>query len=240
MTLAEFERRAQQAFHEIPPRFREGVTGVRVHPHSEPHLTLPDVYTLGECRSETFPSEYGGAGDVASVVHLYYGSFVRVAEREPEWDWDYEVWETVTHEVQHHLEFLASEDALERRDYVEDQNFARREGVSFDPFFFREGTPVAEHAFEVDGDIFLERVVEPRPRAGGAPLAVQWRGRRVVVPCPDPLGDVHFMSVPVLATGAGEVILVLRRRRGWWATLRALVQQIPLDVQHSEAGVDAG
>lgn len=240
MELREFEQYARQAFHEIPPRFREGVAGVRVHARAVSHPTLPDVYTLGECRSETFPSEYGGAGDVASVVHLYHGSFARVAELDSDWDWEYEVWETVTHEVQHHLEFLASEDALERRDYMEDQNFARREGVPFDPFFFREGAPVADDTYEVDGDIFVERRMENRGTAGGAPFTVQWQGRRAVVPRPGPLGDVHFVTVPSLSTEAGDVVLVLTRRRGWLDALRGFLRGVSLDVRHSVSHVDAG
>ena len=34
-------------------------------------------------------------------------------------------------------------------DRAEDQNFARREGVPFDPFFFRDGEAIEPGAYEV-------------------------------------------------------------------------------------------
>ncbi|MDQ3557568.1 MAG: metallopeptidase family protein, partial [Gemmatimonadota bacterium] len=144
VNFRDFDRRAREIFDGIPPDFREGVDGIDVRPDAVPHPALPEIYTLGECLTEHYPSEFGGPGEVLSTVVLYHGSFRRLAELDPEWDWEQELWETVTHEVRHHLESLAADDALEVQDYAEDQNFARREGASFDPFFYRQGVRVEE------------------------------------------------------------------------------------------------
>ena len=152
MDFRDFERRADDIFREIPEEFKHGIDGLRVVRRAEVHPELPGIYTLGECRSEFYPSDFGGPGDVHSLVYLYYGSFLELARRSDDWDWEGELWETITHEVRHHLESLASDDALEVQDYAEDQNFARREGRPFDPFFFQHGDRLDERTFYVDGD----------------------------------------------------------------------------------------
>ncbi len=216
MTYEEFERRAEEVFEEVPPDFREGVDGLRVERKAERHPTLPEVYTLGECLTETYPTEYGGAGEVRSFVVLYYGSFLRLSRMEEEWDWEEEIWETVTHEIRHHLESLALEDDLEVRDYADDQNFARREGLEFDPFFHRSGEPAGPGAWTVDGDVFLERAVS----APGEPVEVEWKERVFRFPAPSPLGDVHFATLEGVPGPRGELVAVLVRRRGVWESLR--------------------
>ena len=51
-------------------------------------------------------------------INLYYGSFAALAEQEDwtEEDWEDELWETFAHEFTHHMEGLAGERGLERRD----------------------------------------------------------------------------------------------------------------------------
>lgn len=222
MTFAEFERRAHEVFDAIPPEYRSGVDGLAVERRAVPHPDLPEVYTLGECLTETYPTEWGGAGEVRSIVMLYYGSFLRLSRLEEEWDWEEEIWETVTHEVRHHLESLAQDDELEVRDYADDQNFARREGVEFEPFFFRSGEPVAPGVWEVSGDVFVEREVAPEQASRGA-VPVEWEGRTLSVPVPSPLGDVHFVTLEDVFGPKGDVVVVLVRRRGAWESLRAML-----------------
>ncbi|HEX2187617.1 MAG TPA: metallopeptidase family protein [Longimicrobiaceae bacterium] len=222
MTFAEFERRAHEVFDGIPPEYREGVDGLAVERRAVAHPELPEVYTLGECLTETYPTEWGGAGEVRSVVVLYYGSFLRLSRMEEEWDWEEEIFETVTHEVRHHLESLALEDDLEVRDYADDQNFARREGAPFEPLFFRSGEPLGPGAWEVSGDVFLEREIRPGDAPPGAAVSIEWEGRTLAVPVPDPLGDVHFVTLEDVPAPKGDLVVVLRRRRGPWESLRAL------------------
>lgn len=235
MDFVTFRRRAHEIFDGIPPEYREGVDGLEVTRSAPPHPSLPDVFTLGECKSEYYPSEFGGAGEVRSIVVLHYGSFLALSRMDEGWDWEDELWETVTHEIRHHLESLASEDALEEIDYAEDQNFARREGESFDPFFFRSGEKRAPGVFEVDRDLFVEREVDARRFGGPEPLTVTWPGGEVSVPWPERLGDVHFVRVSGAGEEPGELFVVLIRRRGAWASLRALLANAPLEVLESEA-----
>ncbi|MEJ2185111.1 MAG: metallopeptidase family protein [Gemmatimonadota bacterium] len=185
MDFKEFERRARRVWDEIPAEFREGVDGLVVERDPEPHPTLPGTYTLGECVTEAYPSEYDGPDNVRSIVVLYYGSFRGVAADDPEFDWAYEIWETVTHEIRHHLESLADEDDLEEVDYAADENFKRLAGRPFDPEFYRSGEQTAPGIFEVEQDVFMEITypadAEPRER-GSAPRADACHAGRRVLP----------------------------------------------------------
>lgn len=218
MDFHHFERRAQEIFAEIPAQYREGIDGLEVTRETVAHPSLPDIYTLGECKTEQYPSEFGGAGEVRSIVAIYYGSFLALSRLDDEWDWEGELFETVTHEVRHHLESLAIEDELEEIDYAEDQNFARREGEPFDPSFYRYGMRRAEREWEVDGDFFLEIPVGPDAET----VEVNWRDRiaRVAVPA-EGEGD-RFVLIEEWSEEF-DVVAVLLRRRGWLSWLRGLL-----------------
>jgi predicted Zn-dependent protease with MMP-like domain len=238
MNYEEFSRRAHRIFDDIPPEYREGVDGLEVTRRTAFHPTLPEVYTLGECLSEFYPTDFGGAGEVRSRVVLYYGSFLALSRTRDDWDWEEELFETVMHEVRHHLESLAQEDALEEMDYAEDQNFARREGESFDPFFFHSGHAVAPGIFEVDGDLFVERPIDARTFERERELAVELNGDTVRVPLPAELGDVHYLNVTdAPGEGSGEVFVVLVRRRGPMEWLRRLLGGRSLTILETEVKV---
>lgn len=228
MDFQTFERTAHEMFDSIPAEYREGVDGLIVERKAESHPSLPEVFTLGECRSEYYPSEFGGPGEVLSMVVLHYGSFLELSRREEEWDWDGELWETITHEVRHHLESLAAEDALEVQDYAEDQNFARREGERFEPLYFRSGERLGDGVYSVDGDVFVEMEMTEPELLAVPELRVRWAGGERVVPRPERLGDIHFVRVGELGRGesgsshGGELFAVLVRRRGAWSWLRDL------------------
>jgi hypothetical protein len=222
MDFTEFHAVAHQMFDSIPAEYREGVDALEVDRATVAHPTLPDVYTLGECKSEAFPTEFGGAGVVLSVVVLYYGSFVALSRLDDQFDWEHEIWETITHEVQHHLEALADDDTLEEFDYAADQNFARREGERFDPFFYRAGIARGEGAWEVDGDLFLEANAG-RAGASREPVTVEWEGHSYPVPTPaEGIPDVHFARVAERADRPGDVYAVVVRPRGMLGWVGAL------------------
>lgn len=221
MKFAEFERRAREIFDEIPPELRHGVAYLQVSREAVEHPELPDVYTLGECATGEYDVETGAGDEIRSGVHLYYGSFLALSRLYDDFDWEGELWETVTHEVRHHRESAAGEDDLEEMDYAEDENFRRREGEPFDPLFFRAGDPAGPDRWEVDGDLFIERTLDAREFAALAELRVKVGGAEHVVPRPADLGDVHFIYLLDLCTDDGDVALVLIRRRGAWESLRA-------------------
>ena len=135
-------------------------------------------------------SEFGSPETTRSRVVLYWGSFQAVASSDPEFDWEGEIWETLTHELRHHLESLASDDALEGVDYAMEQEFRRFGGQPFDPFYYRRGDDLGDGLFRVEGRFYLERVDE-----GGVPVVFEWERERWTVPAPDPLLDVNFLLV---------------------------------------------
>ena len=231
MTFQEFEARAREVFADIPPEYREGVDGLVVERRTAFHPTLPEIYTLGECVTENYPTEFGGPGEVRSFVVLYYGSFLALSARGEGWDWEEEIFETVTHEVRHHLESLARDDALEVLDWVEDQNFRRREGEPFDPLFYRGGEEVEPGAWEVAGDLFVERELS----GGEAWADFALEGRSFRVAAPGEPADVHFVTLEDLSDEAGDVVLVLHRRRGTWERLRAALTGRGPGVAHAFA-----
>ncbi len=226
----DFETLAWQYWDEIPRQYREGIDGLVIERDARAHPTLPEVYTLGECLTETYPSEYGGPDTIRSAVVLYYGSFLRVSRQDSEFDWEEELWETLTHELQHHLESLANEAALEALDYAMDENFKRLEGEPFDPLFYRSGTRVAEDLWRVERDIFLERQFRAVEEVGvrephGVRIRFGWHGEHYEVLLSGEAGDITFIWIEEgLERGPGEeVYLVLVRRHGVLAALRALL-----------------
>jgi hypothetical protein len=224
MRFEEFERRAREMFDSIPEQYRHGVEYLVVSKEAVPHPDVPEVYVLGECATGEYDLGLDAPGETRSGVHLYYGSFRQLAKQEEGFDWEGELWETIAHEILHHRESMAGEDALEDMDYAEDENFKRREGQPFDPFFYRVGEPVGEGAWEVDGDLFLEREMDAGAFARTAEVDVEIEGEAVRVPLPDTLGDVHYVYLDGLFEDgdAGEVALVLVRRRGALESVRSL------------------
>lgn len=229
MTFDEFERRAREIFDGIPPELREGVAYLQVSRETVAHPTLPDVFTLGECATGEIDADRSG-------VHLYYGSFLELSRLYDEFDWEGELWETVTHEVRHHRESAAGEDDLEEMDYAEDENFKRREGEPFDPLFFRAGDPAGPGHWRVDGDLFIEREMDAREFEALAELRVEVEGGEVVVPRPEELGDVHFIYPLELCGEEHDVALVLVRRRGAWESLRGFFSGAEPEVLETEIG----
>lgn len=222
MKFEEFERFAYEAYDEIPEEYRAGVDGLVVRRDAVAHPELPGVYTLGECLTEEHLSDYGSADTTRSVIALYWGSFRQLSRKNPDFDWEEEAWETLTHELRHHLESLAGDDALEGVDYAADETFKRLEGESFDPWYWQHGDVVAPGVYRVEGAWYLEQEWEPEELARAQEIDFLWQGVRYRVPAPDELGDVHFVLVDELPDAEGEVELVLVRRRGWWQSVKRL------------------
>src|SRR5881398_1585976 len=123
---------------EVPAEYADGIVAIEVSPKVMPHPRRGDVYTLGEC----MPLEWSGNGaDLQSRVVLYHGSFAALA-RLGDFDWRAEAWETLTHELRHHLEWRAHVSRLEAYDWAAEENFKRHEGQPFDPLFYRSGESV--------------------------------------------------------------------------------------------------
>jgi len=192
---------------DVPPAYLDGVMAVEVSPKSLPHPVRGDVYTLGEC----IPLEWSGSGaDLQSRIVLYHGSFTALA-RLGDFDWRDEAWETLTHELRHHLEWRANAAALEAYDWAAEENFKRHEGEPFDPAFYRSGERIDARIWKVDDDLFIEKDRRVRRAAGDE---VVWHGTRYRVPVPaaDPRAEMFLTLQGLAEPPPGEAVLVLPRR----------------------------
>ena len=85
--------------------------GVLLIPEAEYHPDAPDLLTLGVYCHDM----------MGRYIKIFYGSMVQLAQEE-NWtqeDWEGGLWDTLSHELTHHLEGLAGERALEIKDEVQ-------------------------------------------------------------------------------------------------------------------------
>jgi hypothetical protein len=219
MNLQQFETAAQRVWTEIPEKYKQGIDAFVIEPMHHTHAEHPDFYTLGECVTEAYPSEFGGPDTIRSAVVLYYGSFVAVAEEDPDFPWEHEIEETLLHELQHHLEHLADDDALADLDYAVEENYKRVDGQPFDPLFFRAGEALGADVFRVEQDVFA--VIETRSSTALA-FDLEWNGARYHVPVPQSDADVLYVVIEQeMPDVAGDFCVVRVRRMSALGTLRA-------------------
>ncbi len=218
-SLEEFEQSAFAAFEAVPASFREGISGLVVHPKRMTHPHLDDYETLGECEPDLFSGEEGE--ERRSTIHLYHGSFVSLARREPGFDWQAELRETVEHEIRHHLEDRAGLPDLRRQDWVEEQNERRRSDLDFDSLFYRAGEQREPDEYWIASDCFLEVRLSRRALARIAgklhPVTFGEESFDVLVPAQG--GDCRYVPIPggwVDDEGnGGDLVVVFVTGRGW-------------------------
>jgi len=123
VTFEEFEHLIAEMVDEVPAEFMRGLQGVHVLPEARREEGYDeDVFRMGEYM-DPGPEDFLGSGDgIGRHVAIYYGSFRAIASQDPEFDWEDEAWETLTHELKHHVESLAGEDFLVQ----EDDEFSRQ------------------------------------------------------------------------------------------------------------------
>ena len=223
---------------ELPEHFLEGIAGIEVTGKTVPHSVREGVYTLGEC----VPHDFGGPDQgpqLRSTVFLHYGSFATLARTDPRFDWREEAWETLAHEVRHHLEWRARVPELEALDAAAEANYARHDGEPFPPLFHLDGERVAPGVTKVEDDVFIEVMLDARvwKRAGGTPWPFTWHGRAYEALLPASLPDVLFLTVTGVAPPpAGDLALVIRRRPGARDLLRrAVVEQAEAAARPADA-----
>jgi hypothetical protein len=216
MRLADFEAMVVRMAGEVPREFLAGVAEIVVSARTVPHPDRPGIYTLGECIP--LPAPDGAAVEaIQSRVVLYHGSFAALARVTPGFDWREEAFETLTHELRHHLEWRARAPDLEELDWAVEQNYARQDGEPFEPLFFLSGAPVGDDAWRVEDDVFLDRIVRELPET----IPLHWAGRDYRVRPPPEASLPAFLVLQGLPDPSeGEVVLVLRRKPGVLALFR--------------------
>ncbi len=111
---------------EIPPEFMRGLQSVLTLEEEHPEPEYVDVWRMGEYL-DIGPDQFlGGDSGIGRHVVLYWGSFRRIAEQDPDFDWEAEAWETLTHELRHHVESLAGDASLFAQDELDSEAFVRR------------------------------------------------------------------------------------------------------------------
>jgi hypothetical protein len=219
VTFDEFEQRAWLEWERIPVEFRHGIDGLTIERSALPHESLSDVFTLGECVTESYPSDFGGPDTTRSIVVLYYGSFFRLSRQDEEFDWEVELWETLTHELQHHLESLADDDSLVDMDYAADHSYRRHQGEPFDPFFFRLGVP-ADGWRRIEDEFFLELDRPDTPHA-----TFTWHDCSYRVDIPADVADLLLLTITEGVPDApGALHLAVVTHGGWRHRLRRLLR----------------
>ena len=235
MDFDAFERDSRRVFEEIPEHFRDGVDGLTVHRRALPHPRFEGVYTLGECVTESYPSNWEGPETVRSVVLLYWGSFRALARLEPGFAWREQIWETLTHELRHHLESLADRDDLTGVDYAMEQSFLRNGGLNFDPGYYRHGNRIGPDIYAVEDEVYIEQrwKSEDFDRAQG--ISFSWAGRSYETGHPVELGDFHFIQIVDGIAAPPYIEVVLVRRSSWRETLRRGLAREGLEIYESDA-----
>ena len=217
MRRRDFETMVRELVGQLPADFREGIVAIEVTSKTVPHPVRSGIYTLGEC----IPHAFGAPGDegaqLRSTVQLHHGSLAALAAGAPDFDWRREAWETLTHEVRHHLEWRANVPALEALDDAVEANYARQDGEPFEPLFFRDGESIAPSVTKVEDDVFVDVPLGRRAWLGaaGGTVPFAWHGRPYRVALPARLPDVLFVTAGgVEPEPAGDLIVVVRRRPG--------------------------
>lgn len=237
LRFEEFERAAREAYDAIPDAYRAGVDGLVVSRDAVPHPSLPEIFTLGECLTEDWASDFGGPETTRSVVALYWGSFKRISAKDPDFDWEDELWETLTHELRHHLESLARDDALEGVDYALDELFNRYEGHDFDPWYYQRGEDLGGGVYQVERAYYVEQIWRAKDFEAARWVTFTWGGTAYRIPRPDELGDVHYVWVEGVRMEPNhkDLELVLVRHRSWWEDARRMFGTYRPVVIESEA-----
>ena len=98
----------------FPAALFDGLNGgINLLEEAKPDPEFPEgeMYILGEYCDDL----------LGQYINLYYGSFAALAEKE-NWgreDWEDELYTTLAHEFTHHIEGLALEGGLDRKDEAE-------------------------------------------------------------------------------------------------------------------------
>lgn len=211
MKLDSFRELIRGLSGEIPTHYLDGIAAIDVSPRTVLHPVRVGVYTLGEC----IPI-HGERHEVMSRVVLYHGSFAALARERDDFDWYEEAWETLLHELRHHLEWRADAEALEAYDWAAEENFARHDERPFDPLFYQAGEPIDAGVFRVDDDVFIERVV----RVVSEVADLTWRGRRYRILVPPGSLPRYLIVEGVDEPPAGDLAVVLRVKPRLWDLLR--------------------
>lgn len=123
VTYRQFREAVETMLDEIPEAFLQELQGVHVLEQEKPEEGYDDVWRMGEYLDPGPEDFLHGEDGLGRHIALYHGSFARIAENDPAFDWEAEIWETLTHELQHHVESLAGDGRLIEQDLIDAASF---------------------------------------------------------------------------------------------------------------------
>ena len=118
LTFDEVGEMLDEMAEQFPPVFYKELNGgISLLPEAveDPEFPEGEIYIMGEYCDD----------QMGRYINLYYGSFAALAEKE-DWtarDWEEELYTTLAHEFTHHIEGLAMESGLDRKDEAELEAF---------------------------------------------------------------------------------------------------------------------
>lgn len=118
MDIEAFTALADKLAEEIPEPLLAGLDGgiaIKEGARRRPG-DPPGVYLMGEYVSDE---------TLGNFILIYYGSFRRVLGDAPDAVWEQELWETLRHEIRHHVEARAGLADLDLEDAAELERFWR-------------------------------------------------------------------------------------------------------------------
>lgn len=124
MTFAEFEDTVQQHLSIIPEQYLEGLQGVHVFEHVKRDPTEHHLVRLGEYLDPGPDQFLDSRIHIGRHVALFYGSFLEIAGHG--FNWEAQIWETLTHEIQHHVESKAGDRTLIEWDIEQMRRFKKQ------------------------------------------------------------------------------------------------------------------
>jgi predicted Zn-dependent protease with MMP-like domain len=110
ISFDEFERIVQEQLEIIPPQYLEGLQGVHCFESVKRDPQETQLVRLGEYLDPGPDQFLDSRVHIGRHVSLYYGSFLAIAHEG--FDWEEQIWETLTHEIQHHVESKAGDRTL--------------------------------------------------------------------------------------------------------------------------------
>lgn len=112
MDYNQFEDRLREMIELIPEHYFKNLQGVHCFAHNKPDPHNRGLIRMGEYLDPGFEGFMDSRIHIGRHINIYYGSFVAVAQHNSHFNWDEQLWEVLTHELQHHLESQANDQTL--------------------------------------------------------------------------------------------------------------------------------
>lgn len=120
ITIDDAQQMLDEIAEELPPEFYKELNGgILLLPESKvsPYARNGDLYIMGE---------YVRHPVMGRLIYIYFGSFERIYGHLGEGPFKEQLRETLLHEFTHHLESLAGERGLEKKDDVSLEKYLNR------------------------------------------------------------------------------------------------------------------